>query len=324
MALREFCLVVGVQSHYHIVIVQDASDLRVAPDAGFHLPAVHASVSGDVHEYRLPLRLGGGQPFLKGGVSFQALRQVKRGTLRGAFACRESGLRSIFPKDKVLGFDRRQVSGEGLQGRSPHSGYEIYHKRKVYDGKHKSSKGYVLKLRIVFETQFSKQVEAQEGEYHNPKGKVYLPVKDAPVICLVRRAEELESQRQFNESKDNLDTVQPSAALWQVLQKAWEKSQEGERKGECNGEGQHCDHRCPELSLGRLDEHGTHDWAGAGERYQHKGEGHKEHACKASLVRILVAPVYYGRRELYLERSKERCREQHKYHKEQQVWQPMC
>ena len=57
---------------------------------------------------------------------------------------------------------------------------------------------------VALETDFSKEVEAEKSEYHDPDGKVYLSVKDTPMICLVGDAEELQTKRYLDESKHNL------------------------------------------------------------------------------------------------------------------------
>ena len=58
---------------------------------------------------------------------------------------------------------------------------------------------------VVLETDLSKKIEPEKSEYYDPYCKVYLSVEDAPVVCLVCNAEELQSEGDLDESENNLD-----------------------------------------------------------------------------------------------------------------------
>ena len=164
----------------------------------------------------------------------------------------------------------------------------------------------MLHRSVVLEADLAQQVEAQQGEHHDPDGEVYLPVEQPPVIGLVGGAEELEAEGDLDEAQHDLDAVEPAAALRQAAQQR--REQREQREGQCKGqrERQHRDHRRPEFTLGGLDQHRSHDRPGAGERHQHKGERKEEYSSESSLVGVLVRRVdpLGGKRDL--ESSEER------------------
>ena len=57
---------------------------------------------------------------------------------------------------------------------------------------------------VAFEFDLSEEVETKESKYNDPDCKVYLSVKDTPVLCLVSNAEELETESNFDKTEDNL------------------------------------------------------------------------------------------------------------------------
>ena len=70
------------------------------------------------------------------------------------------------------------------------------------------------------------------------------------MVGLVSNAQELEAKRNLYETEYNLHGIEPSAAaLFELLQKGREESENGERKCKCKREGKHGDHRSPELAL---------------------------------------------------------------------------
>ena len=58
---------------------------------------------------------------------------------------------------------------------------------------------------VVLETDLSKKIESEKSEYNDPYCKVYLSVEDAPVVCLVCNAEELQSESYLYKTENNLD-----------------------------------------------------------------------------------------------------------------------
>ena len=56
--LRQLHLVISIEGHDFELIAEKIKHFSCAPYSLLHLPAVHASVSGDVHEYRLSACLG--------------------------------------------------------------------------------------------------------------------------------------------------------------------------------------------------------------------------------------------------------------------------
>ena len=122
----------------------------------------------------------------------------------------------------------------------------------------------MLDLVVSLEPDLAQKVEPEEGECHDPDGEVDFPVEDAPVVGLVGNAEELESECHFNESENYLHGIEPASAL-ELLEQGREHCENRERQGECHREGQHCHHRCPEFTLGGLDEDGAYYRSGAGE-----------------------------------------------------------
>ncbi len=107
----------------------------------------------------------------------------------------------------------------------------------------------MLHLVVSLEPDLAQKVEPEKGECHNPDGEVYFPVENAPVVGLVGNAEELESEGNLNESQNHLDGVEPSSALWKILQQAWHKGKYCEWQGKCSGEGEHCYDWLPNFAL---------------------------------------------------------------------------
>ena len=103
---------------------------------------------------------------------------------------------------------------------------------------------------VVRKANLSEKIKTQKGKYHNPYCKVNLPVEYAPVVGLVRNAQEFQTKCDFDEAEYNLHRIEPAAsALFELLQKGREESENGERKCKCKREGKHGDHRSPELAL---------------------------------------------------------------------------
>ena len=102
-----------------------------------------------------------------------------------------------------------QIAGEGLEGGAPHPGNHVddkgEHRYRQCQPCHRDE----LQRRIILELELAQEVESQQAEHHDPDGKIDLPVKKTPVVSLVGHAEELESQGDLDESKHDLDTVEP-------------------------------------------------------------------------------------------------------------------
>ena len=104
---------------------------------------------------------------------------------------------------------------------------------------------------VVLESDLAEKIEAEKSEYHNPYSEIYLSVENTPMVGLVSDAEELESERDLDESEHDLHRVEPSAAaLLELLEKRRGECKYGERKGKCDRECKHGHHRLPELALG--------------------------------------------------------------------------
>ena len=144
------------------------------------------------------------------------------------------------------------------------------------------------------------------------------------MVNLVGNREELQAESHLDKAENYLYRVQPTATLWQLLQHRREESKEGEWQGKGCGECQHCNDWRPHLARGRFDKYRAYDWACARERYEHQGQCHKEDAAESALIRLCVALVYECAWKGNLECTEERCRKDHKYHKEDDIWYPMC
>ena len=174
------------------------------------------------------------------------------------------------------------------------------------------------------ETYFAEEVEAQEGENHNPNGEIHLTVEQPPVIGLVGGAEELHSKCELYEAQHNLHRAEPvAAALLELLNQGREEGKQGEWKREGDGERKHGHHRCPEFALGGLDKHAADYRSGAAEAHQHECEGKEENASQTTAVAVLVCGVGPLGRQGYLERTEERCGEYHEYEEENDVRKPV-
>ena len=144
------------------------------------------------------------------------------------------------------------------------------------------------------------------------------------MVNLVSGGKELETESHLHKAEHDLHGVQPSSALRQVLQQAREHREEHERQGEGQRERQHGHNRSPELALSGIDEHGTHDRAGATEGNEHEGEGEEEHSPEAlALVNLSVAGVRQLGRKHNLEGSEEGSCEDHEHQEEDDVREPM-
>ena len=136
----------------------------------------------------------------------------------------------------------------------------------------------------MLEADLAKEVQSKEGEYHYPDGKVNLPVKDVPVVGLVCHGKEFEAEGYFHEAQHHLHAIEPPAALGELGKDGREQGQKGKGQGKGNAEGQHCDHGCPEFSLGALDKDRPHDGTGATETHQNQRESKEKHSQKAALA----------------------------------------
>ena len=67
-------------------------------------------------------------------------------------------------------------------------------------------------------TNLAEKVQSQQGEAHDPNAEIDLTVEQAPVVGLVGNAQELESQRHFNETQNDFHWVHPSTAFGQTLE----------------------------------------------------------------------------------------------------------
>ena len=73
---------------------------------------------------------------------------------------------------------------------------------------------------VMGESDLSEEIETEQCKDNDPDCKVNLSVENAPVICLVSYAEELETECKLYETKHNLHRVEPSAtALSELLEK---------------------------------------------------------------------------------------------------------
>ena len=66
----------------------------------------------------------------------------------------------------------------------------------------------------MLEADLPKEIQAKKGEHHYPDCKVNLPVKDVPVVGLVRHGKELEAEGYFHEAQHHLHAIEPATALW--------------------------------------------------------------------------------------------------------------
>ena len=175
----------------------------------------------------------------------------------------------------------------------------------------------------MLESDLAQQVQAQQGEAYDPDGQIDFAVQQVPVVGLVGHAQEFQAQGHFYEAQHHLDAVEPAAALGELLQRRREKGQQGKGQGEGNGEGQHSDHGGPEFALRALDEHGSHDGAGAAKAYQHQRKGQEKHAQKAVLTTFGIGLGGPAGRQGNFKRAEERGREHHEDDKEQDVREPV-
>ena len=282
-------------------------------------------MAGDIDKDGLSGGLGGRQALFQREIARQVVGDVEAVAVRvrrGGGSCSGSLPLGIVGYDEILGADRREIAREGLQRRAEHARNHIHDEGEHGDGERKTRDADLFHLLIVRKADLPEQVEAQQGEDHDPDGEVHFPVQQAPVVGLVRDGEELEAESDFHEAHHDLHGVQPGAAL-HFLQELREQSEDGEGEGEGHREGKHGDHRRPELALGGLDQDRAHDGTRAGEGHQHEGEGHEEHACKALLAGIRIALVLPGGWEHDLERPEEGGGEDHEHEEEDEVREPV-
>ena len=92
-----------------------------------------------------------------------------------------------------------------------------------HDAGHRHS---LLLLVIVRELEPADEVEAHEGEDHDPQGEERLAVEDAPTVGEVGHGEELQREGQLDEAQHHLDHVHPRTRLRSLLQPGREHGEE--------------------------------------------------------------------------------------------------
>ena len=120
-------------------------------------------------------------------------------------------------------------------------------------------------LRIVREPQLAEQIEPQQGKNHNPEGQIDLPIQYTPMVGLICNTKEFQCQGQLDEPQYNLYRVEPTSATGQAIEHRREESQQRERQGKGNREGQHGQHRRPHGTRRRLNQHGSDNRSRTGE-----------------------------------------------------------
>ena len=164
---------------------------------------------------------------------------------------------------------RNHVDGEGERGDAQE------------EGRHG---GLALCFIIVGKLDKSEEIASQEGEEGNPKGKEGFAIEQTPTISQVGYGEELEGERQFQETEGHFDLVHPRTATARLLQEGGEEGEEGEGESQCNGETEHADGGSDGATARGADtyEEESDDGTGAREAHQSQGEGHEEDAQQTS------------------------------------------
>ena len=76
------------------------------------------------------------------------------------------------------------------------------------------------------ESYLAEKIQAEKRENDYPESQIDFSVQNTPVICLIRRTQELESESKLYESKHNLNGTEPVAtAFLDLLDKGREECQ---------------------------------------------------------------------------------------------------
>lgn len=114
---------------------------------------------------------------------------------------------------EVLCVDRRSEGTYRLARSAPESWNHIHGEGKRAQTQHDAGHGhrlvYLASDGVHLELQLTDEVETQGGEDDYPERQEHLAVQDVPAVSQVGYREELQRERQFDESQYDLDGFHP-------------------------------------------------------------------------------------------------------------------
>ena len=243
------------------------------------------------------------------------------GILHTGIVVVELGMHLVVVKVEVLRLHGRSKGTDRLQRSTPQAGNHVDGKSQRSQRQKETGHADLGIVVVVGELDLSQQVEAQQGEEHNPEGKEGLTVEDAPAVGQVGHGKELQREGQFEEAQRHLDDVHPSARLGHGLEPRGEESEKRERQGQGDGKAQHTDGRSHHIARsGYLYQQEADDGTRTREGYQRQGEGHEEDAQQArSSLGLAVDGIAPTGRQGNLERTEERRGKHHQHEAEEDV-----
>ncbi len=136
---------------------------------------------------------------------------------------------------EILREQGRREGADCFQGCTPQSGNHIDGKSQRDEGEEQTGDGDMRHLAVAGELDLSQQVDAQQCKNDDPQHQEHLPVEYAPAVCQVGDGEELERQRQLEESQHHLHRVEPSTRFGHACQPGGEDGEEHKRYGQRDG-----------------------------------------------------------------------------------------